>query len=246
MVSFGTAIKRPFEDLKTAIIGIILGLIPIVNILTIPGFALRNAKRSLEGDDSLLSWGDWGDIIVKSIIAVVIGVVYFIPVIVIAFIFLGALIFTIMGAVSGTQVTAGYATLFPLATTATLDSAAMGQIGATIGAMLGIVLILVVLTLFIAFILPMAIMHWLKEESFGAAFRFGSVIKKSFTGPYIVAWIFTIVIMFIFFIVAIILGLIPLVGVFIGSGLSTYVVAVAEYTLFAQAYRELEQRVATA
>ena len=244
MVDFGAAMSRPFQDLKTAIIGIILGMIPVVNILTVPGFALRNAKKSLEGDDSLLSWGDWGDIIVKSILLIIIGIIYIIPVVILAFLILGAAILSMISMASSIQGTAGYATLFPLATVT--GSAQFEQFSTMLGTMLGAILVIVLLALFVAFILPMAIMHWLKEESFGAAFRFGSVIKKSFTGPYIVAWIFSLAIMFIFFIVAVLLGFIPYVGVFIASGLSTYVVAVAEYTLFAQAYRELEQRAVTA
>ncbi|RLG69353.1 MAG: hypothetical protein DRO07_02450 [Candidatus Iainarchaeum archaeon] len=244
MVSFGTAIKRPFQDLKTAIIGIILGIIPVVNILTVPGFALRNAKKSLEGDDSLLSWEDWRDIIVKSIILLVITFIYTLPVTVLVLALFGSVIFSLIGTISSTQ--AGYAMLFPLVTTAAPDSAVMSQISATVNTMLGAVLILAVLALFIAFILPMAVMHWLKEENISAAFRLGSVIKRSFTGPYVIAWIFTIIIAIVFAIIAAILGLIPTVGAFIGSGIALYVNSVAQYTLFAQAYRELEQRVATA
>lgn len=240
MVSLGVAIKRPFQDIKTAIVGIILGMIPIVNLLTIPGFALRNAKRSLEGDDSLLGWGDWGDIIVKSIIAIVIGIIYALPVIILGLILLGSLIFTLLGTFYSMQSTTGYATLFPLATGAQLNSNAMAQIGAAIGSMLPAAILLAVIALFIVFILPMAIMHWLKNDDLGAAFRLGSVIKKSFTGPYIIAWIFSIVITVVLSIVVWILASVPYAGTLIGGGLSFYVSSVTEYTLFAQAYRELE------
>lgn len=245
MVDFGTAIKRPFQDIKTLIIGIILGAIPIVNILTIPGFALRNAKKSLEGDDSLLSWSNFGDTIVKSILVILIQVIYFLPVMLLFAILLGAYIYTFVTMFSSSTMGAtGYATLFPLATIP--SDAGYSQFAQTLSAMFGMILIVGLILLFIVFILPMAIMHWLKEDNFGAAFRLGSIIKKSFTGPYIIAWIFTIIIVIIFGIIAFILGFIPVIGGLIGSALLLYTVTVSQYTLFAQAYRELEQRERTA
>ncbi len=248
LVSFIVALKRPFQDLKTFIIGTILGMIPIVNLLTIPGFALRNAKKSLENDDSLQPWDDWGDIIIKSIVYIVITFIYSLPVVVIAIALLGAIIFSMLGVmIAGTSIStqsiSSSAMPFPLAPKGNVNIVPiLTQLGATMGAAAIVAIILFLLALFIVFILPMALMHWLRENDFGAAFRVGSVIRKSFTVPYIVAWVFSLITIAIFAIVAIVLSFIPSIGTLVGSGIAAYAINVTTCTLFAQAYRELEQR----
>jgi len=77
-LDIGVAIKKPFSNIGTLIIGIILSLIPIVNFLTIPGYLLRLAKKSMGGDDSLPKFEDFGDLVVSSIKAIVVSIVYYI------------------------------------------------------------------------------------------------------------------------------------------------------------------------
>ena len=57
MVDYMAAIKRPFQDLTTLVIGIIIGLIPIVQLL-VTGFGLKCAQASLNNNPALPKWQD--------------------------------------------------------------------------------------------------------------------------------------------------------------------------------------------
>jgi len=75
MVDFGRAIKRPFADLTKFIIGAVLSIIPVVNFLAM-GYELKCAKSAMNGKYDLPEWTDWGDLFVKGLLLVVIGVVF--------------------------------------------------------------------------------------------------------------------------------------------------------------------------
>jgi len=225
MVDFGAAIKRPFENTETMVLGVIIGMVPLINILLVPGFALRNAKKTLEGNNKLLKFENFGDMVVKSIISLVIGIIYAIPVIVIAVLIGGLAIFGPLMAIS-TQ--AGPGGMTP-------EMAAPALAG-----IIGVVIIIAILALIVAFITPMAVMSWLKKDDIGAAFAVGEVLRKCFTGPYIIAWILSLVWLFILGLVMLALFFIPLIGALIGTGVVTYCGQVTSYTLYAQAFKEIK------
>lgn len=77
-MDFGTAIKKPFTNITNLVIGIILMIIPILNILTIPGYLLRVAKKTMEGDKTLPGFGNFGELVVNSIKMIIVGIVYII------------------------------------------------------------------------------------------------------------------------------------------------------------------------
>jgi len=77
-VDIGTAIKRPFTNITNLIIGLIVMIIPIINILVLPGYLLRVAKTAMTGDDKLPGFSDIGGLVVSSIKAIVVGVIYLI------------------------------------------------------------------------------------------------------------------------------------------------------------------------
>lgn len=52
MVDYIENIKKPFSDVKTLIIGIILSIIPIVNLL-VSGYVLKVAEDSIKGKKGL-------------------------------------------------------------------------------------------------------------------------------------------------------------------------------------------------
>ncbi len=253
MVSLGVAIKRPFQDIKTAIVGIILGMIPIVNLLTIPGFALRNAKRSLEGDDSLLGWGDWGDIIVKSILLIVLLLIYvgiiigiFLAVLGIFLGILGLLGLSVGMLPFSTMPPTGHATALPEA----YPSGGISTAGINLPVMLGLAtttapfifavfFILFILAIFLVILIPVAIMHWLRQESFTAGLAIPSLFGRV---PYIKAIFYSLVCNVVLTVIGTILSGIAVIGDYLALGFVFYTGAVAVSTLFAQAYRELEQR----
>lgn len=75
-MDFGTAIRKPFSNITNLIIGIVLMIIPILNILTIPGYLLRVAKKTMGGDKSLPSFDNFGELVVNSIKLIIVGLVY--------------------------------------------------------------------------------------------------------------------------------------------------------------------------
>ncbi|MDD4250752.1 MAG: DUF4013 domain-containing protein [Candidatus ainarchaeum sp.] len=66
-----TAIKKPFGDMKTLAIGMILMIIPLVNILTIPGYILKLASKTMKGDKKLPKFENFGELVVDSLKAIV-------------------------------------------------------------------------------------------------------------------------------------------------------------------------------
>ena len=221
MVDFVAGLKRPFQDIKTLVIGIILGMIPFVSALTLPGFGLRAAERTLKGDNKLPDWFEnIGEVIIKSVMSIVISLIYMLPALIVLVavivMFAANLLGTLTAAISG----------------GTFDYTALM---AALGPMLMYFAVVIVLLLIAVFLLPSALMHYLIRSKFSAAFSFGSVIKKALTMKYIVACIFSIILYILLMIVVGILSLIPVAGTLIGSGLMMYVIPVAEYTWFAEA-----------
>jgi hypothetical protein len=167
MFDVGRAIKRPFSDIKTLIIGIILGFIPFVQLLAL-GFALRSGKKASQGDFTLGEFDDWGGLFMKGLIAAVIAVVYMIP---------AGIVFGLTMALSfGAMMTALFS----------------GDVSALSGAMLaggvgGIVMTL--LYLIAGYLLPMALLKYANEGSIGAAFGFGDIIHKALNVEYLITWI---------------------------------------------------------
>ena len=96
-MNIGAAIGKPFGNIKTLIIGLILMIIPIINILTIPGYLIRVANRTMNNDNTLPSFGNFGELIVDSIKYIVISIVMMIPAMIVLFIALGSII---IGAIS--------------------------------------------------------------------------------------------------------------------------------------------------
>lgn len=224
MVNYGEAIKRPFTDIATLVIGIVVGLIPIVQLL-ITGYAMTAAENTLNNNPAIPKWqpGKIVDYIVKTILAYVILLIYAIP----------AIIFALIGILM-----AG-AALLPMFAGGYADMSTMGP--AIITAILagGIFFIIAFILWIIAMLFfPLGIVAYLKEKRFGAAFAVGKILKKILTGTYwislIVASIWTLVLMFI----AGILAFIPWIGFWISSGFFIFCSSVTNLTIMTQVYME--------
>lgn len=75
-MDLGTAIRKPFSNITNLVIGIVLMIIPIVNVLTIPGYLLRVAKKTMDGDKVLPGFDKFGELVVGSIKLIIVGIVY--------------------------------------------------------------------------------------------------------------------------------------------------------------------------
>ena len=75
-MDIGTAFSKPFSNITNLIIGIILSIIPFINIITIPGYMLRIANRTMNKKNELPGFDNFGELVVESIKAIVVIIVY--------------------------------------------------------------------------------------------------------------------------------------------------------------------------
>jgi len=222
MVDYAAAIKKPFGDTQTAIIGIILGFIPLISLL-VNGYGIGIARKVVNNDNKLPKW-DPGQIIqyIKDFVfAIIIGIVYMIP---------AGILFIIGGALAiGTIITAA---------TAGDPNAMLGAIGGAIAAG-GIFLILALILAIVGGLLStMGVIAYTKEGSLGAAFKVGALLKKVLTGQFIATLVVYIVYSVVLIVIVGVLSIIPIVGSLIGLGLLSYATSVTGYTMFAEVYKE--------
>ena len=92
MVDYASAIKRPFTDIKTWILGAVISIIPIVNFMAY-GYGLSCAGTASRKDFALPGW-EWGAMWVKGLLALVIGVVYALPALIVLLVTGGLAAFT--------------------------------------------------------------------------------------------------------------------------------------------------------
>jgi hypothetical protein len=212
MVDYVESVKRPFTDIGKLVLGIVISIIPIVNFM-FSGYLLNVAKSAMKKDMELPKWENWGTLFVEGLLAFVIGIIYMLPVVVI----LGGLL--LVGGLSVPGLITG------------------GMLGMA-GVMAGLgmyIVVLVIIALVLGFLSTVALLTYAETRDFSSAFAFRDIIKKAFTGTYIVGFIITMVIVGV---IAFIIGLIPVIGPVIGQFLSTFIVGTIAYTALAQAYRE--------
>lgn len=196
MVDYGWSFSRAVEDWKKILIGAVIGLIPIVNLIY-AGYLLRVAKTA-HGKKKLPEWDQWVDDFVNGLKVLVVGIVYAIPLIIVAVIFVKSLL---AGAVSTMMEMASEGGTSNLS-----DVSGLFDVGFT-----G-VLVIFVLGLLIALLQPAAVLRMaFHGNSLGEAFKFGEVFRRVFTGEYIVTWIIVVIVTWI-------IGLIgSMLGGFIGA-----------------------------
>jgi len=207
MVDFESAFKRPFTDIKKLVIGIVLQIIPIVNFLAL-GYQLNCAKTAMSKDFKLPEWEDWGKLFVKGLLAIIIGVIYMLPALIVLIASFGMALFAALGARGGGA-----------------GAIVMGSMG--IGVFIGLLLMLLA-----AYVLPIAILSYVKDDKLGSAFKFKAVFKKAFRVNYLVVWI----VMAIYEIILVaILSFIPIIG----SAVGAFIASVTSMTAFGEVYPEL-------
>lgn len=218
MVDYATAIKRPYTDLKSLVIGFIVSIVPLVNLLN-TGFALVSAKNTMNGKAEVADWmSQIVEIVKKSLGVLIIGFVYMLIPLIIIFVGAGSIITTIIASAAGgmtqQQMMAALTTGGPIM---------------AVGGLLAVIAV---------YILPSAMMAYI-STGFGSAFSVGTVFKKAFKIKYLIAWLISLVIGFVYVLVGAILIAIPVLGWIILSGLTSYCLSITMYTIFAETYKEL-------
>lgn len=164
---------------------LILGVICIASILVVPiflvyGYVFRIIKATLAGMDELPEFDEIGDMFIDGLKILVVGIVYAIPVWIIA---------TIIGLITGT----GMGT-----TSTSLDPTMMW-------AVLGSSIVFIIVALIVGLVEIMAIVNMAYYNGeLGAAFRFSEILDRIAQigwGKYIVTYIVIAVISFIAFLI---------------------------------------------
>ena len=194
-MDFGKAFTYVFEDvdwLKKVGIAAVLLLIPIVGPVIVAGWAFNATRNVIQRvEEPLSGWSDIGDIVVKGLQVIVIGLAYALPVILIS------------------ACTTGLS--FAMEELGNEDAAVIAF--SIISICLSCVSLLY--SIFLALAVPAAIGNFAAKGEFGAAFRFGEVVGlvRSAPGPYILVFLGSILSGFIAM-----LGLIAcVIGVFFTS-----------------------------
>lgn len=218
MVNYGEAIKRPFTDFGKLVIGVLLYILPIVNLFVV-GYSLECAKSASKKKYELPAWTGFGNLFVQGLLACVISCLYALPGLILlvvgALAVVKTLLFSSQGSVTG------------------MLAPGISQVISAIATGGPILLIAVLLLLISVYISPIAVIGYAINNKFAKAFDIGSVFRKAFTGKYFVSWLVVLVYAFI---VAGVLSLIPLVG----SILAGFIVAVTGYTIFGEVYGALK------
>lgn len=209
MVDFVESIKLPITNIKDTVIGIILMAIPIISFLAL-GYIYETAKNTMKGKTQLAEWTNWSKLFIQGLLSVIISIIYAIPMLVVAGVFIGLPLLSALPALLTGDMTA---------LTAQLSTLGIG------------IILTIILAIFTILWSPIAILHYINTGKFGAAFNLGTVTKKVLTGTYIISFIVGVVYLLI---VSFILGLIPFVGTFIGS----YLGMLSMTNILAAAYKE--------
>jgi len=212
------AIKRPFTNFSKLLIGIIFSIIPIVNFMAI-GYQIQCAKTAMSNKFMLPKWENFGKLFITGIIGSVIVFIYSIP----------ALVLLILA----------FAT-FVVDPINFIASGGAGIEAALANGVTGPVIVLLVLGI-IALVLASlvgssALINYSSSLKFKEGFR-KKVWQKAFTGKFFGTWLLAGIYGFL---IAVILGLIPLIGfINIGDGIQSFIYGVTYMTALATIYKKL-------
>ena len=166
MVNYVEGLKRPFSDWKKFAIGVVLSMIPIVNLLSI-GYAIKAATPVLKSNKkkyALPEWGDWWNTFLTGLKVGIIALIYMIPVLILS-IYLASKIGLFEQVIPSAEL---------LLTQLITDY-------------LGVTALIFIIGLLISILLPMAILNFAKKGNMGAAFDFSTVFSK-ISGKYLIVW----------------------------------------------------------
>jgi hypothetical protein len=237
MVDYLEALKRPFSDMKKLLVGIILGGIPLVNLIVV-GYTLvcTSLTKIKVEKDNLPEWENYGDLFMKGLIAAIIGFILFIPNSLVLFgafetIVTSPTVNQMLGGISPdtwNRIFAGEISEMQMQDWFAQNWTQFVPlvVSATPYIILGIIFGLVA-----SYILPVIVLEWLKEDSFTAGFRW-DVVKKTLSMDYLVNWI---VVGIFGMIMSALFSRVPLLG----TGIVVFVTGVFSYTVFAEIYEQL-------
>jgi len=193
-MDFGKTIGDSFEYAKEGLVGKWVNwLLLIISCIIFP-LILGYTMRIFRGTPKAPELNEWGSMFIDGIKLFIVGLIYAIPLIIVALVVFGIAIFT--GIISMTAVGQGN----PAAIAGLIMTSLFGAI------------ILAIISIIIGLILATAIVRFARMDSFGEAFNFTAIsnhIGKIGIGSYIIALIIMFIIIFI---IESIIMMIPYIG----------------------------------
>jgi len=227
MVDYAAAIKKPFEDMETLLIGIVISAIPIINLLTL-GYLVGAGRNLLNGKNALPKWDPEKLVqyIKDMIFGAIIYIIYMIP---------AGIVLAIGGGLAIAQIlaSAGSADIM----SSMLGVFLTGGIFALIGGLL----------YFVGELLcSMGLFSYLKANKLKSAFQIKALVKKILTVNYwstlIVLVIYSVIVSIVASIIAGIIAFIPILGLLIAPmvfmGIVLYVIGSTATIMLTQVYKE--------
>lgn len=202
-MDFNEAVTYPMERedwIKTVLIGGVLSFFAflLLPLFVVYGYVVRTIADSLGGGSEPPVFEDWGELIVDGLQAWIIGMIYLLIPVIVAFV-------TIGGSIAA-MATGGRA----------------GAAAGVGGMMVGLVLTFI-LSLAFGYLAVAAIVNFAREGQFGAAFDFDVIKSVVFDREYAVAWLVSVGIFF----VAGLVNVIPFIGVILTPFVGFYAAIVA-------------------
>lgn len=200
MVDIEAAVMYPTESddaLKTLAIG---GVLLLLSFLVVPavlayGYIVSVVRARYDGQTTPPSFGDWETLFVDGLKAMVIGFVYMLVPVVVAFVTVGGAMLALL-----------------------TGSRAGGA--AAVGSLVTGLLLTVVLGLVFGYLAVAAVLNFVHEGSLAAGFDVGRITTLATSGDYLVAWAATIGVSIVLSIISGALNFVPILGsiaaVFVG------------------------------
>ncbi len=235
MADFVKALKVPFSSIKTLAIGVLIGAIPVVNLLLL-GFGLSEAQRELRGKKKRVKWWHMHPIAYNSLASFAIASFYFSP-------FFLFTLFFLTPVTDAFAKIAGESMLLELALWGA-NPVALAKIFAQTIALLEPVLaenaFFALAALLLAFlpyyVLPFALVNFARKKKAIAAFEW-KTLKKAFSAKNFLYWLLFHFYLLALFSVISLLFFSPALN-FLVAGSMLFVFFTTGFNLFAQLFSE--------
>jgi hypothetical protein len=238
MVNYKESIKKPFTDLTKLVIGIVLSFIPIVQWI-VKGFALESSGLGkTRPSPKMPEWKNFVDLFIKGLLADIISFVYMLPAIIVFLLAIGVGLIPFIYGMIGSTALQQFTQTSQMSgkESELLKNLIMQNWHLLIPSLIvaaPILLVAFVLFLFAIYVGPIAVLNYVKNNKFTAAFDFNIIFRKTMNVKYFVVWIVTLVLIAI---ISAVLSWIP----FIGRAIAYFLIAVISFSLYGQIFREIK------
>ena len=237
------AIKRPFTDFNKLSIGVILTIIPFINILTgflVKGYKLESARTAQDKKFAMPKWEKFGNLFVRGLLSWIIGIIYMVPAAVLILSSIGKVLYNIFLQYGVNQgLSLGDQVSDQLIQNALVQNTTM----------IPLFVVGVLLALLAAYLTPIALMKYVEKYRFGDAFKLNIIFRKAFTSKYFIAVLAVLVYLVIISLIngalnlgfgAINVQILSAILILIVNGLASFIVIVTSYTIFGEVYSKLK------